>query len=219
MQWMRIWGLALLALFWVSCPAMGAGAQQTAKEPAPDPMKIMQQMCDTLKSLTQFSFRAEVTDDQVYTGGKKLQFGIEMETLVRRPDRLRVNAEGDLVNKQFFFNGKSITLYDKNAKVYGTLEVPPNIEAALDKAHREFGLRVALTDLASPALWDHFSRKVEHSLYVGMARVRGVPCHHLAFRQRACDWQIWVEDGPTPWPRKMVITWTGSTPVMVNSQL
>ena len=43
---------------------------------------------------------------------------------MRRPDKLRVNADGDLVNKEFFFNGKTITLYDKNDKVYGTVEVP-----------------------------------------------------------------------------------------------
>ncbi len=204
MRWMRIWVLALLGLFWVSCPVLAAGAQQTVKEPLPDPMKLMQQMCDTLKSLNQFSFRAEVTDDQVYTGGKKLQYGMDMETFVRRPDRLRVNAEGDLVNKEFFFNGKTITLYDKNAKVYGTLDVPPNIEGALDRAHKDFGLRVALTDLASPGLWDHFSRKVEHPLYVGMAKVRGVPCHHLAFDGADVHLQVWVDAGDKPLPRKVV---------------
>ena len=111
-------------------------------------------MCDFLKSQQQFTYKAEVADDQVYDGGKKLQYEIDMETFVRRPDRLRVNAEGDLVDKQFYFDGKTITLYDKDDNVYGILEVPPDIESALDKANKEFGVRVALTDLASPNLWE-----------------------------------------------------------------
>ena len=200
----KIWGLALLGLFLASCLASGAGAQQAATATEPDPMKVLQQMCDYLKSLKQFSFRAEVADDQVYYGGKKLQYGIDMETFVRRPDRLRVNAEGDLVSKQFFFNGKTITLYDKTDKVYATMEVPPDIEGALDKAHKDFRLRVALTDLASPALWEHISKKAEHSLYAGLHKVHGVPCHHLAFDGAEVHLQIWVDTGDKPLPRKVV---------------
>jgi hypothetical protein len=200
----RIWRLALLGFLLASCLAPGAGAQQVATAKEPHPMKVIQQMCDYLKSLKEFYFRSEVTDDQVYYGGKRLQYGIDMETYVRRPDRLFVNAEGDLVNKQFFFNGKTITLYDKNEKVYGTMEVPPDIEGALDKAHKDFGLRVALTDLASPLLWDHISKKVEQALYVGMAKVRGVQCHHLAFDGTDVHLQVWVEAGDNPLPRKVV---------------
>ena len=67
---------------------------EKAAAPEPDPRQILQKMCDFLKSQQQFTYKAEVTDDQVYYGGKKLQYGIDMETFVRRPDRLRVNAVG-----------------------------------------------------------------------------------------------------------------------------
>jgi hypothetical protein len=127
-----------------------------------------------------------------------------METFVRRPDRLRVNAQGDLVDKQFFFDGKTITLYDRDEKVYGAIDVPPSIEEALDKAHKDFGLRVALTDLASPQLWDHVSRKIEHSLYAGVHKVRGVPCHHLALDGGDVHIQVWIDAGEKPLPRKVV---------------
>ena len=206
MRWNRIWYLALVGLLLLSCPAQGVGVQQATTVQEPDPLVVVRQMCDYLKSLKQFSYRAEVLDDQVYYGGKKLQYGIDMETFVRRPDKLRVNATGDLVNKEFFFNGKTITLYDKEDKVYGVLEVPPDIEAALDKAQKDFGLRVALTDVASPQLYDHISKGLENSLYVGLHKVRGVPCHHLAFDRENVHLQLWVEAGGKPLPRKIVIT-------------
>lgn len=200
----KIWFLAFLGLLMSSRLISDAAAQQA--KIAPNAMAVIRQTCDHLKSLKQFSFRAEVTNDEVYYEGKKLQYGLDMQTFVRRPDRLRVNAEGDLVNKEFFFNGKTITLYDKTDKVYASMEVPPTIEEALDKAHKDFGLKVALTDLASPLLWEHISKRFEHSLYVGMHKVRGIRCHHLAFDREEVELQIWVNAGDNPLPRKIIFT-------------
>lgn len=185
-----------------------APAPQAQKEaaPEPDPLQLLQKMCDFLKSQQQFTYKAEVAADQVYLAGKKLKYGIDMETSVRRPDRLRVNAEGDLVDKQFYFDGKTITLYDKDHNVYGILEVPPDIESALEKANKEFGVRVALTDLASPQLCEHLNKRIKHSLYVGLHKVRGVPCHHLAFDGDDAHLQVWIEAGDKPLPRKVVMT-------------
>ncbi len=106
----------------------------------------------------------------------------------------------------WWFNNETLTLYDRDANVYATMQVPANIEGALDKAHKDFGLRVALTDLASPQLWEHVSSKIEHSLYVGMHNVRGVPCHHLAFDGSDVQFQVWIDAGKKPLPRKVVFT-------------
>ncbi len=192
-------------------PAPAAKAAPTAPAekavaPSPDPLKILQAMCDFLKSQQQFSYKAEIADDEVYAGGKKLQYEIDMETFVRRPDRLRVNAAGDLIDKQFFFDGKTITLYDKDHNVYGSFEVPPDIESALEKANKEFGVRVALTDLVSPDLWELVNKRIKHSLYVGLSNIRGIPCHHLAFDGDEVQFQVWIETGDKPLPRKVVLT-------------
>jgi len=201
--------VAILGLFVVSCTAVASMAQAAATSKEPDPLVVLRQMCDYLKSLQQFSFHSEVADDQVYLDGKKLQYGIDMETYVKRPDTVRVNAVGDLVNKQFFLNGETLTLYDRDENVYATMEVPADIEGALDKAHKDFGVRVALTDLASPVLWEHISGKIEHSLYVGLHNVRGVPCHHLAFDGKEVQIQVWVDAGKKPLPLKVVFNHKG----------
>lgn len=48
---------------------------------------------------------------------------------------------------------------------------------------------------------------VRSGKYVGLHRVRGIPAHHLAFRQEMVDWQIWIMDGDSPLPLKVVITY------------
>jgi hypothetical protein len=176
-----------------------------AEAAAPQPKKILEQACDLLKSARQFSFKAEVTDDRVYTGGKKLQFAFDLEAFVQRPDKVRINATGDIENKQFVYNGKTITLYDKSHNSYATMEAPANIDEAMEKANREYGLRVSLVDLAESNLCALMTKGVKHALYVGEGLVRGSKCHHLAFDKDDIQWQIWVDAGEKPLIRKLLI--------------
>jgi hypothetical protein len=209
-----LWILMMGTLL-ASSPLLAQSAQQPkatlppaekAVSPSPDPLKILKTMCDFLKSQQQFTYKAEIADDEVYYGDKKLQYEIDMQTFVKRPDRLRVNAEGDLIDKQFYFDGKTITLYDKDKNVYGVLEVPPDIESALEKANKEFGVRVALTGLASPKLWELLNKRIKTSLYVGQSKIRGVLCHHLSFDGDKVQLQVWIETGDKPLLRKVVLT-------------
>ena len=53
--------------------------------------------------------------------------------------------------------------------------------------------------------------------YIGLHLVCGVQCHHLLYVQDDIDWQIWIENSPTPLPRKIVITskWLAGGPQFV----
>jgi len=42
--------------------------------------------------------------------------------------------------------------------------------------------------------------------HIGRGVVDGIECEHLAFRNEDTDWQLWVEVGDNPIPRKFVIT-------------
>jgi hypothetical protein len=42
--------------------------------------------------------------------------------------------------------------------------------------------------------------------YMGLGMIDGVECEHLAFRNLETDWQLWIETGTRPIPRKYVIT-------------
>jgi hypothetical protein len=172
---------------------------------APQPEKILAQACDLLKSTPQFSFKAEVTDDRVYTAGKKLQFAFDLEAFVRRPDKLRINAQGDIENKQFIYDGKTITLYDQSKNAYAVMAAPATIDAALDQARQEYGLTVALAELGYSNACTALTKGQKHALYVGEGLVRGVKCHHLAFDRDDIQWQIWIDTGDKPLIRKLLI--------------
>lgn len=183
-----------------SPPAEKAQAQE------PNPKQVLKKMCDYLKGLKQFSCQAEITEDILLTTGQKIQLGRTVEASVRRPDRMRAQSRGDAENRQMIYDGKSITLMDRSRNVYTTIDAPPEIDAALNHAIRSFNLRAPLADLIYLDSYKYLTSGVKSGFYAGLHQVQGVPCHHLAFRQKDLDWQIWIEDGPTPLPRKFLIT-------------
>ena len=214
-----ILGLALLgtASFGQEKEKASAPPAPEAKAPAPqaqpakardiDPKQVIRQMCDYLKSLKEFSFKGEVTDDQTYSAGNKLQFAFSLEGYVKRPDKIRLNAKGDLQNKEFFYDGKAITIYDTVKKVYATAAMPPTIDEALAKANNDYGVRLIVAQLAKTNLFEEITKGVKDEVYVGEGTVFGVKCQHVAFDKGKAVVQLWVEASDKPVLRKVVLTY------------
>ena len=204
---------SIIGIFIFSCqlmiaPVWSAEAPKKAKAPDIEPkaVEVLKQMCDYLKNLQQFSVQAEITEDVLLTSGQRIQYGRSVEASVRRPDRLRAESVGDTDNRQLIYDGKTITLLDRNKNFYTTIAAPPDIDAALEHGVQAFNLRAPLADLIYTKSYEYLTAGALSGFYVGLSKVQGVPCHHLAFRQKDIDWQIWIEDSPTPVPRKFLIT-------------
>ncbi len=207
------WFLCALCLLMLCLPVL---SQAQDKGPAIDPKAdlILRQMSEFLNTLKAFTFHAENAADEVVSAGLKLQFADAVDVSVRRPNRLRVNINGDTHNQQIFYDGKDITLFSLDTNFYATIAAPSEIEKALDYALRAFNLSAPLADLVYRNAYDLLMENVESGSYIGLHTVHGVKSHHLSFRQNDTDWQIWIEDSKTPFPRKMVITskWIAGAP-------
>jgi hypothetical protein len=198
--------LSILCTALFSSPAFGEDTHDTLPLDL-QAEKLLSQMNTFLNNLGQFTFSAENAEDQLLSSGQQLQFAHTVHVTVRRPNRFRADIHGDIYHQQLFFDGKTVTLLDKNHNYYGTLKAPPTIESALDFALESFGLRAPLADFIhrKNTVVD-LPPSIKSGYYVGLHDVRGVPCHHLAFRQDDVDWQIWIENSDTPVPRKIIIS-------------
>jgi hypothetical protein len=209
-----MYGLSLLILS-VSTPSV-AQDKDTSIDPKAD--SVLRQMSDYMNTLEQFIVRAENGMDTMLPTGQTLQLGRSMEISVRRPDRLRGNIHGGRFDQEFYYDGKSITLFTKGVNYYATTETSPSIEAALDDAEESVGLVAPFADLISRNAYDNLIEDVTLGLYVGLSTVSGVECHHLAFRGEETDWQVWIENSEKPLPRKFMITskWVTGAPRFVG---
>jgi len=184
-----------------------APAVPTATAEKPDPKEVLRRMCDYLKSLKEFSFKGEVTDDHTYAAGNKLQFAFSLEGYVKRPDKIRFKAKGDLQNKEVFYDGKAFTIYNTVKKVYASGAMPPTIDEALAKLNTDYGIRLIPAQLAKTNLCEEITEGVIDQVYVGEGTVLGVKTHHVAFDKGKAVVQLWVEASDKPVLRKAVITY------------
>ena len=173
-------------------------------EPQAD--KHLKAMSAYLTGLKAFGFQVEEIFDNVQDDGQKLQFSNRRKYSVQRPNRVAGETEGDTADSRFFYDGKTVTVFDRGHKTYAVENVGGTIDAMLDELHERFGVDQPLSDFLSADPYKIFTEYVQGGTYVGLNHVGKVKCHHLAFQQRRLDWQIWIDAGENPLPRKLVIT-------------
>jgi len=176
-----------------------------------DAIRLLRQMGKYLGAADEFSFRAEITDDVVLSNAQKIQFGGISNIEVRRPNKLHVRYSGDERQTQIFYDGKTFTIFGTKNLVYTKTDVPPTIDAAVDKIFELYDITVPVADLVYKDPFSVLIENVETGYLVGRTLIRGKPTFHLAFTQKEIDWQIWIEDGPQPLPRKILYSYKNET--------
>jgi len=197
-------GLASVAVLW----GVALAAAQAPNGPKMDPKadKYLRAMSNYLGGLKTFSFQVEMFFDVVEDDGQKIQLSNQRTQSVSRPDKVFGETMGDTANSSFYYNGKTVTVYDHTHKTYATVKVPGTIDAMLDDLHDRFGIEHPMADFLFADPYKVLAENVQSGTYLGLHHVGKVECHHLAFRQRLLDWQIWIDAGDKPLPRKFVIT-------------
>ena len=164
-------------------------------------------MSARLVQITSFALDAEEVWDEVPAHSPRRQLTNRRHVAMRRPARLVGDASGDALNRSFWYDGTTFAAHDKEQHVWTSGAVPPTLDAALDWVFEQTGTVVPLADFLYTDSYDRMMAEVQRGVYVGLHEAAGVPCHHLSFEQATIDWQIWIDAGPDPLPRKLVITY------------
>src|SRR5262249_33073430 len=126
---------------------------------------------------------------------------------VRRPDRLRANVHGDRRDEQLFYDGKTFTIFGERVGYYASFDAPPTL-AELKGVLEKRGIDLPLADLFYWGTDQDKSSEITAATLIGSSNIAGTACNHYAFHQKDVDWELWVEQGQQPLPRKVVITTT-----------
>jgi len=108
--------------------------------------RLLKDMGAYIGSAEQFTFHADITFDQVLPSGQKLQFSAVEDVALKRPERLYVEWNGDLGARQFWYDGKSVTLHAPGAPFYARQTAPPEIDGMLDGLVSELNFAPPLVD-------------------------------------------------------------------------
>ena len=207
---MRIFSAAAMLLcFAGTLDAEPLPSTQPTTQGAIDPLadQILHESCDFLAQSRAFAVHAEIWKDEVLASGHKIQVTRSVDLDVRRPDRLHVDAHAHQKGRSIWYDGKSVTVLDREKDLYGVVDAPSTIDQTIDLLSQSYGITVPLEDMAVADPYTNSMKNVIASGYFGEEPVLGVMCKHIGFSTDRIDWQLWVADGPQPLPQKLVITY------------
>ncbi len=187
---------------------IGQAAAQEASMVEPRVEGVLRRMSDLLAESSSFAFKVEEIVDEVLESGFKAELSHTRTIALRRPGGgVVTNVDGDTAHRSAWFDGKTVTVLDRQHNRYAVLDAPSDIDEMLDYVAEAFDVVFPLADILHSDIYESLTAGAEYTSYLGIHQVEAIPCHHLAFANEWLEWQLWVAAEGPPLPRKLAITY------------
>ena len=171
-----------------------------------DAVQILKAMTNYVSSqkiiLATYDTDIEVVTDYL----QKIQFASSGQMLLNRPDKVRASRVGGYADVEMVFDGKTLTVLGKNLNKFVQVDAAGSVDELVARLRDQLGMAIPGADIMLSRSYDELTTDVINAAHIGRGVIDGVECDHLAFRNHDVDWQLWVELGSRPIPRKYVIT-------------
>lgn len=171
-----------------------------------DATRILKAMSDYVGSQKSISATFDSDIEVITPDLQKIQFTSSGQVQLSRPDKIRIRRTGGYTDVEMIYDGKTVTLSGNHTKAYVQKDMSGSTDQLIDEVQVKLGTAMPGTDLLLTNSYEFLMADVIDGRHIGQGVVDGVECEHLAFRNADTDWQIWVETGARPIPRKYVIT-------------
>ncbi|MBR1271944.1 DUF2092 domain-containing protein [Bradyrhizobium sp. AUGA SZCCT0222] len=197
-------GILIGAALMVSVSVMPAARAQNGEAE-----KLLKGMADYVSGQKTLAVTYDSDIEVITSKLQKIQFTSSGQVQLSRPDKLRATRTGGYRDVEIVFDGKMLTVNNKDGKDYAQIEAPGTAEELIDVLRDKHGVVAPGADLLLSNVFNVLMTDVVEAAVIGKGVIDGVECDHLAFRNVETDWQIWIESGAKPIPRKYVITSKG----------
>ena len=109
-----------------SMPALAQDAPP-GQEVSAEAKAVLERMTTYMKGLQAYTIQAHGTRDEVIDHGFKLQHNETASLQVQRPNKMRAVVSGDLRNREFVYDGATITIDSPDDNVYATTPATDNL--------------------------------------------------------------------------------------------
>lgn len=172
----------------------------------PEALQALKRMSAYLGTLPAVGLTSNTSLDVVTDQGQRVQLDGVVNYKIKRPNAFVIDVNSDYKKRRFYYDGKQFTVYGPQVGYYATAAAPPTIQQTLAAIDEKYGIELPLEDLFrwnDPA--ENPARDLISGFPVGSTTIDGVPTDHYAFRQKDVDWEIWIQKGAQPLPKKVVI--------------
>ena len=109
-----------------------------------------------------------------------------------------LTRSGGFADFEILYDGKTLTLFGKNANLYTQVAAPGTVDQLIDDLQDKYNRPLPAADLLMTNSYDELMQDVYDSKDLGSGVINGVECDTLAFRKNDVDWQIWIAQGDQP---------------------
>jgi hypothetical protein len=193
-------------------PLAHKASPRTAAAPAivervdPKSVEALRRMSAYLQGLPAFALTSQTSLELVLRDGQKVLVDGVARYKVRRPGGFVIDVDSNMKTRRFVYDGKQFTVFSPKLGYYATVTAPATNRETLDFLWTRFGVALPLEDLFR---WSDPSGarddRLQSGFRVGTVTLDGVETDQYAFREPGIDWQIWIQQGDRPVPRRVVI--------------
>jgi hypothetical protein len=196
--WLTISAIVVLTMAVWSVPR--------AQAQADDASRILKAMSDFVASQRTISITFDADIEVITPAIQKIQFTNSGTVLLSRPDKLRATRTGGYADVELAFDGKTVSIFSKDNNAFTQIDAPGTVDQLIHRLRADYSVTAPGADMLLSNVFDELMDDVIDAKHIGFGVIDGVECTHLAFRTTEVDWQIWIEVGARPIPRKYVIT-------------
>lgn len=174
-------------------------------EVEPEAVDALKRMSAYLLSFNTVGIVSNASLDAVTNDGQRIQMDGVVTYKVRKPNGFVIDYQSAMKPRTFYYDGKTFTVYSPKLGFYAQVPAPATNREVLDQLYKRYGIALPMEDLFRWGDNEDRVKALKSAYEVGPALVDGTETNHYAYREENIDWEIWLEKGDRPIPRKLVI--------------
>jgi hypothetical protein len=202
------------AASWLSAAVVGLGLSAAMASGASageaEAKALLKAMSDYLAAQKSIAITYDNSFEVVTTDKQKIAVAASGDMQLMRPDKLRATRHGGFANVEMILDGKTFTVFGKDANVYVQAPMSGTIDQDIDAIREKLNRSLPGADLLSSNVYATLMDGVTDIKDLGSGVIGGKECDHLALRSEEIDVQIWIAQGAEPHPCRYVITTRGT---------
>ncbi len=199
---------ALVAGGMAAAPSQAAEkAKPTSTAVDPVALQAASRMGAYLRTLQSFEVVSSASLQEVVdAAGNKATTQVNTTYKVKRPDSFLIDMTTDKKARRFVYDGRSFTVFAPKVGYFATISAPATIDQTVDLIYENYGVILPLADLFYWGTGATPTDSVTSAKRLGQVKIDGVETDHYAYGGPDLSWEVWIQRGDAPLPRKMLIT-------------
>lgn len=186
----------------VNAPAQPRQAQAIS----PEAGKAMTKVGAALRALKGYNAEVSVNTRAAVGGGKYREFKGRIHYTAAPPNELFAHVRGAGLEREVYYDGKTIAVLAPTQKKYALIEAPGSIATFRQHLKQARGLELPIADLFAWGEKKGPVSAITEGRYAGTGSVAGRRFEHYSFSGNGVIWEVWVDKRNLPCKIEMVDT-------------